>query len=246
MGGKLKIEDIRKDIESKGWKLESTEYVNLKTDLELRCPKGHLNVVSYEKFRRGNYECPICQQEEFYVPTESCLKKSGYRILAFDQATEVSGWSVFDGNKLVKYGHWVSNSNDCVERIDITKQWFASMIKKWNPDKVVIEDIQLQTYKKNEQESAKMVYTFKVLANLQGVLMNYLFTNNIIHKVTPPSSWKSSCGVTGKNRSDQKRSAQLRVKALYNIDVTQDEADAILIGRDAVLESKSNEIIEFY
>ena len=57
---------------------------------------------------------------------------------------------------------------------------------------------------------------------------------------------KSSCGVTGKNRSDQKRSAQLRVKALYNIDVTQDEADAILIGRDAALESKSNEIIEFY
>ena len=28
---KLKIEDIRKDLESRGWKLKSTEYKNLDT-----------------------------------------------------------------------------------------------------------------------------------------------------------------------------------------------------------------------
>lgn len=40
----------------------------------------------------------------------------------------------------------------------------ASMIKKWNPDKIVIEEIQLQTYKKSEEEVIEMVKTFKTLA----------------------------------------------------------------------------------
>ena len=39
---KLKIEDIRKDLEERGWKLISTEYKNLETELEMECPEGHI------------------------------------------------------------------------------------------------------------------------------------------------------------------------------------------------------------
>ena len=45
---RLKYKDIQKEIQLEGWILQSKEYVNLKTDLELICPNGHLNVFSLE------------------------------------------------------------------------------------------------------------------------------------------------------------------------------------------------------
>lgn len=119
------------------------------------------------------------------------------------------------------------------------------MIFKWKPDKVIFEDIQLQTYKKSESEAADMVITFKKLAHLQGVLKNYCYENGINYKVVVPSTWRHYSDIKGVKRTDQKKSAQLKVKKLYDISVTQDEADAILIGRWAAHDNKSNEIIEF-
>ena len=45
---KLKIEDIRNDLESKNWKLISTEYKNLDTELEMECPEGHRVFKNYK------------------------------------------------------------------------------------------------------------------------------------------------------------------------------------------------------
>ena len=60
--GKFKIEDIRKELKDLGWTLISTEYVNLKTDLQVQCLEGHNCFISYDKIRKGNFECPICKQ----------------------------------------------------------------------------------------------------------------------------------------------------------------------------------------
>ena len=223
----------------------STEYSNLKTELELQCPEGHSNFVTYEKFRRGTYECPICKQNKFYRMNDSVPKKNGFRVLAFDQATITSGWSVFDDQTLVKYGSHTSDGSRSTMRIANTKAWVASMIGNWHPDLVVFEDIQLQTYKKNEDERADAVVTYKKLAHLQGVLKNFCYEMNIPYKIAPPGTWRSHSKVKGNTRSDQKRSAQLIVKKLYDISVTQDESDAILIGRWAADDNKVNEIIEF-
>jgi 5-bromo-4-chloroindolyl phosphate hydrolysis protein len=41
MATRIKYEDVKHDIESKGWTLVSDSYKNLKTDLELTCPNNH-------------------------------------------------------------------------------------------------------------------------------------------------------------------------------------------------------------
>ena len=132
MATKFKIEEIQKDFENAGWKLKSTEYKNLKTDLEAVCPEGHINFVCYEKWRRGNYECPICKSNPFHQNRETleitAPKKKGYRILAFDQASITSGWAVFDDNSLIHFGKWSSDGVKSTERIAQTKYWVASMI----------------------------------------------------------------------------------------------------------------------
>lgn len=222
----------------------STEYVNLKTDLEIICPEGHTNYVSYEKWRRGNYECPICKQNPFAKAEANVTKKKGYRILAFDQASITSGWSVFDNEELIGYGKWSSDGSKSTERIAKTKYWIASMIKKWKPDEVIFEDIQLHSFQKNGM-TGDAVITFKKLAHLQGVLKNYCYEMGLPYQVVPPATWRAYSEVKGKERTDKKRSAQLIVKKYYDVSVTQDEADALLIGRWAAAQHKKTEIIMF-
>lgn len=115
------------------------------------------------------------------------------------------------------------------------------MIDKWQPDFITIEDIQLQRAN-GEREN---VLVFKKLAWLQGVLMNYFREIGMEYDVVPSVTWKSYNEVKGKTRTDQKKNAQLKVKRFFDISVTQDEADAILIGRYAANQHSSAKIITF-
>lgn len=51
--------------------------------------------------------------------------------------------------------------------------------------------------------------------------------------------------VTHNCRTDKKKNAQLKIKRFYDVSVTQDEADAILIGRWAAHKVKATQVIEF-
>jgi hypothetical protein len=64
------------------------------------------------------------------------------------------------------------------------------------------------------------------------------------HTVLAPSHWrsilKSQYGLRfGKNRAEQKKSARGFVKDHYNIDVSEDEADAICISIAGIIEKNS-------
>lgn len=142
------------------------------------------------------------------------------------------------------YGKYTADGAKSTERIAKTKYWVASMIKKWKPDEVVFEDIQLQKFTKNGLEG-NAVLTYKKLAHLQGVLKNYCYELGLPYQVVPPATWRTHSGVKGKERTDKKRSAQLIVKKFYDITVTQDEADALLIGRWAAAQHKKTEVIMF-
>lgn len=241
MPSRIKIEEVRENVEQAGWKLISDTYQNLKADLVGLCPQGHENHFTYEDWRKGKVLCKICNKSAFVKINEKPSKKNGYRILAFDQASITSGWAVFDDDKLVNYGKWTSNGSHSTQRISLTKAWFASMIEQWKPDEVILEDIQLHKF----ENQGEAVLTFKKLAHLQGVLKNYCFDNGIPYKVVSPSTWRTDTNIKGKTRNDKKRNAQLKVQSFYDINVTQDEADAILIGRWATSEHKNNDTIIF-
>ena len=163
-------------------------------------------------------------------------------ILSLDASTKSTGYAIFDEDKLISYGKWSSNGTHSTERISQTKNWIACMIEKWKPDLVVLEDIQLQKFGEDGQEG---VLTFKKLAALQGVLKNYCFESGIIYKIVSPSTWRAHSEIKGKSRTDKKKNAQLKVKRLYDISVTQDEADAVLIGAWAVNDRQNSKMISF-
>ena len=231
---KITIDQIKIELQVRGWDLLSRDYKNLDTELEMMCPEGHKVFFSLKQWRRKQ-ECPTCSANVYTTLKDAITvqKKSGtYRILSLDDSTTITGWSVFDNNSLIGFGKFQSEKRNPTERISEMKQWMLSMVAKWKPDLVAIEDIQ-------QQENVQI---FKVLAQLQGVLVNALFENKYEFDIIHVATWRSHCQVKGKSRAELKKDAQLKIKNWYDVTVTQDEADAICLGRCAVNEySKNNE-----
>ncbi len=144
------------------------------------------------------------------------------KILAIDQATKVSGYALFINNKLKECGVVASDKDETnpIERIRQMGLELQKLIHTTQPDYVVFENVQ---YQRNQG-------TFKMLSQLQGVLMEILFELNIDFTIIESTAWKSFCGIKGKDRAPQKLNTKVFVKEAYNQDCTEDEADAIGIG----------------
>ncbi len=235
---RLQISNIKTLLSLKGWVLLSSDYQNLNTELEMLCPEGHKVFMSLKQWRR-KAECPTCSANVYATLNEvvSVQKKAGKkRVLALDDSTTITGWAVFDDEELVGYGKIEMTQKTPLERIAGVKQWMLSMLMKWRPDVVAIEDIQQQ----------KNVQIFKVLAHLQGVLLNTLFENKTEFEIVHVASWRSYCEVRGRSRAELKKNAQVRIKDWYDVSVSQDEADAICLGRYAIKETlKNNEFVDW-
>lgn len=156
--------------------------------------------------------------------------------IAFDQASNDTGFSVFEsnGDTLIEYGKYITKSHDFFDKVIETEDFITGIIDKYldkgKEVQVGLEDIQLQQFRGR----ATNVQTFKRLAQLQGSIVVNLKRNypDIEMRKIYASSWKSTSEVKGKNRTEQKQNAQRIVKKMFDLDrVTQDEADAILIGR---------------
>lgn len=226
----IKIEDIRAALAEQGWTLLSEEYHNLDEELIYLCSEGHKVYGPWKKFR-NKCECPECKKN-------SAIKFSGKivpkpknvtRILALDQATYVTGWSVFDDEKLVSFGKFQTSLENEMGRCTEIKSWLISMANNWQPDLIGLEGIQFQ--ETAEGKRAMGVTVFETLAHLQGILMQTCYELNIKYDICHTNTWRSYCGVKGRTRTDKKRSMQNLVKKWYDLSVTDDESDAIGIGK---------------
>ena len=113
--------------------------------------------------------------------------------------------------------------------------WLISMIENWKPDFIGLEDIQLQDLGKKGNiyaaDNVVGIQTFKTLAHLQGILMEAIYEKKIPYELCPTPTWRAHCKVNGKTKTDKKRSMQILAKKWFDVSVSNDEADAIGIGK---------------
>ena len=236
---RISIDEIKNDISADGWILISDTYQNLDSNLEFKCNKGHTVIAPWKKIRE-NRICPICMRERLKTKEfkNTKKKKSEYRILALDQATHISGYAVFNNKNLIEYGTFEATGENDIERSVQVKQWLISLIDQFEIDFVGLEGIQYQT--------AAGVTTFETLARLQGILAATCYEEKIPYKIAPTNTWRLHCGVKGRTRPDRKRSMQRLVKDWFNLTPTEDEADAIGIGKYfSDIQSPKVEIIDW-
>lgn len=145
-------------------------------------------------------------------------------LLAIDQASVTSGYAVFKDGKLVDYGKFTFNDDVIAERLVKIRAKVLELIKEHDIDEVAFEDIQMQG------NVANNVQTFKVLSEVFGVVSETLQEMKMKYTVVMAGTWKSTLGIKGRTRPEQKRNAQEYVLNTYGVKAIQDVCDAICIG----------------
>ena len=152
-------------------------------------------------------------------------------ILGLDLSTKSSGWAYFENGELKTHGCITSASTDLIKRIHImTNSIKDILIENPNINKLIIEEVRPEGgYGVGNQK------THKALMYLQAAI------EFLVHDEFPkvgieyiyPSSWRATLGIKngrGIKRTTLKEADIAFVKNKYNIDVNDDEADAICIG----------------
>lgn len=160
------------------------------------------------------------------------------RLLALDQASRVTGVSIFDNDKLIKYGTFEIKSNqELGKRLTQFLENLDKLYAAYHFDAVAYEDIQLQMGN---------VETYKKLAYIQAMILFWCEKNEKKLYCLSPSHWrkvlKEKYGMSwGRKRAEQKQTAIDFIQEHYEKEVDSDTADAICIGCAANIEVNKNE-----
>lgn len=141
-------------------------------------------------------------------------------LLSLDQGTQISGYAVYEGTSLLTSGTVASKIKDSRLRMFQMCQNIIEIIKEYQPNRIIIEE----PFAKNN------IHVFQVLCEFFGMIL--YIANDLDIPLTSYSAavWRAEIELKGKNRQEQKIKAMDFVKTTFDIDCSDDEAEAILIG----------------
>ena len=147
-------------------------------------------------------------------------------LLALDQSSQTTGYTVLVDGKIKVVSHFTC-TGDLGDRLVQLRDRIEALIDEHNIDEVIFEDIQLQDMAGGKEVGIK---TFKILAEVFGVIHELLTELEMDYTIVPPIVWKATFKIAGKGRKVEKKLAQEYVLATYGMNCTEDEADATCIG----------------
>lgn len=149
---------------------------------------------------------------------------SSLKIIAFDQSTTASGYCVMEmgSGDIIESGVVIPNKNDeTIDRITYTIKRCLNLVRTHEVAFVFIEGVQVQ----------RNPVVYEVLAKLAGSLEIMLYESGYFVNVVKASEWRKRVGIKGRKRADVKKEAIELVKELYDLEVSEDEAEAVLFAR---------------
>lgn len=149
------------------------------------------------------------------------------KILALDQSSRTTGYTVLDDGKIVKVSHFECIGDDLGDRLLQLRKKVLELIDAYDIDEVVFEDIQLQDVNGSKEKGVK---TFKILAEAFGVVHETLVEIKMPYSIAMPIQWKAHFKIAGKGRPQEKKMAQAYVLKEHGIKCTEDEADSLCIA----------------
>ncbi len=154
------------------------------------------------------------------------------KICSLDLSSKASGYAIIKDRTLIDSGVITVNGTDAIARIKKMSAGIASILEKHQDiDVLVLEEVRPS----DENGNRKNLHTHKILMYVQAAmifLMHELYPNIEIEYLYP-SEWRAECGIRngrGIYRDEQKKLDIEFVKNLFNLNVGDDEADAIGIG----------------
>ena len=150
------------------------------------------------------------------------------RVLAFDQSTKVTGWSLFIDSKYINSGVIdLGKNKNTEERSKQMAVEICNVITESKPDVTIIEEVAMQS---NAQ-------TLKLLARIQGVAIGFCAAHNIPLHILEPSKWRSALDFKqgrAVKREELKVQSFDYVRENYGFDdFTEDRCEAVCINAAA-------------
>lgn len=147
------------------------------------------------------------------------------KVVSFDQSTRCSGWAYFEDGKYVE-SSIVDMSKSKLETdkrsFEMAKELWK-VIKKYNPDELVLENVQQQANPS----------TMIILARLAGMIIGYAEAHNVNVRILLPSQWRKALGYSQGakvKRQELKQQSINYVKENLGLDLPEDECEAIAEG----------------
>ena len=151
------------------------------------------------------------------------------KLIAFDQSTTRSGFCIMEMGtaQIIESGVIIPNKNDeTIDRITYTIKRCLRLVRTNEIAFVFIEGVQVQ----------KNPVVYEVLAKLAGSLEIMLYESGYFVNVVKASEWRKRVGIKSRKRADVKKEALAMVKELYGLEVSDDEAEAVLFARAFAME----------
>ena len=139
-----------------------------------KCNEGHQVTTTWKKLRKRLF-CPVCDSNEkrSLQGIKAFKKESGaYRVLALDQSSKKTGYSIYDNQELIAYGVFSTTKQNVFDRMTDLCDWVLSMVVAWEPDLVGLEDVQ---YNPNAGAGHDV---FKMLAQIMGSVIITILREN--------------------------------------------------------------------
>ena len=153
------------------------------------------------------------------------------KLISFDQSTTRSGYCIMEmgSGDIIESGVIIPKKNDeTIDRITYTIKRCLNLVRTNEVAFVFIEGVQVQ---RNPR-------VYEVLAKLAGSLEVLLYESGYLVNVVKASEWRKKVGIKGRKRADVKLEAIAMVKEIYELDVSEDEAEAILFARAFSMEQE--------
>jgi Holliday junction resolvasome RuvABC endonuclease subunit len=223
----MEYNQIAHELREKQLKLKSdySDYKSVNSPIIVECINGHEIHTTLKTVRLKNFTCSQCvgtATKGKHVFTTVVPQKTGYRVIGFDNASHNMGVAIFDNGKLVYYNLLTFNQGTSTQRLNKIRDTLENQILPlWEPDIIQIEGIQHQN----------SYATYEVLVKLIGVFEMACDRFGINLEKTRSSTWRSHFAINHRKREDDKKAAIQTVKDMYDIDTTDDVAEAILIAK---------------
>ena len=170
-------------------------------------------------------------------------------LLSLDTSSTKTGWAIFKNGIYKESGvlDW-SHVKETEDRLQIMYIDIIQYIQKYEPDILVIEKDIVGSGKRQNMS------TINTLVKLIGGVWAYCVQLNmdtpmnlptgefvIFYKEYTPSEWRKLVEINARKRNDCKAASIKRIKDKYNLNVDDNEADAINIGEAYINEWSSKE-----
>lgn len=145
------------------------------------------------------------------------------KVLGLDTSTTSTGYAVIDTEtkKIISYGTIKTpKENDIFDKIIYIEDHIKQIVKSKEIEFVIVEDLAV----------TRSAITTKVLAGLLYHLLVEFRKRDLLVVQVRPSEWRSFCNIKGKYRKELKENTIKHIQERYDLNVNDDEADAICIA----------------